>query len=96
MRGINDAALWRKEYMRQFHGVKTALHSLRVQTAQRLEKSAGTKAAKEMAFHFDLVEEAFQVLNRPEPRSDSNSEELIPGPGRRQFLSDLKHGEVRT
>ena len=96
MAKINDAALWRQEYMRQFHGVKTALHSLRVQTAQRLEKSAGTTAMKEMAFHFELVEEAFQILNRPEPRSDSNSDEHIPAPGRREFLSDLKHGEVRT
>lgn len=92
--GINDATLWRQEWMRQFFAVKTALHSLRLQTEQRREGKATSKAVKEMAFYFELVNEAFAVLNRDEPQP--TSEDFIPGPGRREFLSDLKHGEVRT
>ena len=92
--GKTDSGLWHGEYLRQFQAIKAALHSLRLQSADRIAKGPKTKAVKEMAFKFALVEEAFQALNRPEPRCEN--EDHIPGPGRREFLSDLEHGEVRT
>ena len=81
MAGINDGALWRQEYMRQFHGIKAALHSLRLQSAERLARGPRTTAVKDMAFKFALVEEAFQALNTPEPRD--TSEDLYPAPAYR-------------
>ena len=91
--GINDSVLWRQERMRQFFAVKTALNSLRRQTEERRNGKAAAKAVREMSHWFGLVDEAFEALNRPEP----TTEEFLPGPqGRREFISDLKNGEVRT
>ena len=66
MTGINDSVLWRREWLRQFLAVKTALNSLRRQTDQRREGKATAKAVKEMDHWFGLVDEAFEVLNRCE------------------------------
>ena len=89
MAGINDSALWQREWMRQFHSIKTALHSLRRQADQRREGKTHTKTVKEMSFHFGLVDEAFAVLNTSEPKSETDGLDLGPK-GRREFLSDLK------
>ena len=78
---INDSLLWQRDYNRQLQGVKGALHSLRLQTAERQGKHKGTKALKQMEHAFSAVEAAFQALNTPEPRD--TSEDLYPAPAYR-------------
>ena len=96
--GINDSVLWRQEWMRQFHSIKTALHGLRLQTEQRRNGKATAKSIREMEHWFGLVDEAFAVLNTPEPETEADYGMVLGPKGRREFLSDLKHGggEVRT
>ena len=91
---INDTALWQQELFRQVHSVKGALRSLQLQAGHLRDKYKGRKSLAEMEHTFACVDAAFAELNKQKPRSDSG---LIRGPkGRREFLSDLKHGEVRT
>ena len=78
---INDSLLWQRDYNRQLQGVKGALHSLRLQTAERQVKHKGTKALKQMEHVFDMVEIAFQALNTPEEQE--TSVELYPAPAYR-------------
>ena len=93
---ISDITLWEKEFLTQFNNIKGALHSLRLQIGEQKVKNAKSKSLERMRHTFEMAEIAFQAMNTPEPRSDSNTDELIPAPGRRQFLQDLRHGEVRT
>ena len=87
---LSDATLWEKEFPTQFNNIKGALHSLRLQVGEQKLKNTRSKALDRMEHTIDMAEIAFQALNTPEPRVDSNTDELIPGPGRRQFISDLR------
>jgi len=67
-----------------------------LQADERRTANPHGKAVKEMAHWFDLTGEAFRILNTPAP-SAADDGDYLPNPkGRREFLSDLKHGEVRT
>lgn len=90
---ISDSTLWEKNFLAQFTNVKCALHSLRLQAKERETTHARTQAYQRMVHTFEMLEIAFQALNTPEPRSDSNTDELIPAKGRRQFISDLRAGQ---
>jgi len=87
---ISDSALWAREYNRQLFGIKAALHSLRLQGQQQLERRQ-SGVAKRMAHTFEMVEVAFKALNTPEPERKIDPDEYMPPTqGRRQFISDLK------
>ena len=86
-RGINDIALWQGEYRRQLYSIRAALHSLRLQGEKQRQARPTSRATKNMAFWFDTVEQAFQLLNQTEPNTETDP--LAP-PGRREFLADLK------
>ena len=91
MGNINDGTIWEREFKRQLHGVQVALHSLKMQAEQRRAKPH-SKVSKQFDFTFTAVEEAWRILNTPEPEApiDPNAD-LIPSPrGRREFLADLK------
>ena len=90
---ISDATLWEKEFLTQFNNIKGALHSLRLQVGEQKVKNAKSKSLERMRHTFEMLEIAFQAMNTPEPRVDRNTDELIPGPGRRQFISDLRAGQ---
>ena len=91
-----DAALWQREFNRSLQAIKGSLHSLRLQAAKYQEQPT-SRAAKQMAHTFEMVEIAFQALNTEEPAPPSNPDaDPIPGPaprGRRQFISDLRAGQ---
>ena len=87
---ISDSALWAREYNRQLFSIRAALHSLRLQGQQQLERRQ-SGVAKRMAHTFEMVEVAFNALNTPEPERKHDPDEYIPQTqGRRQFISDLK------
>ena len=75
-RGISDLHLWQGEYLRQFHSVRAALHSLQLQSEQKTKALGPSKAVKAMAFHFDCVNRAFAALNREQPHVDEFAAEV--------------------
>jgi len=89
-RKINDNILWKQDYFRQLHGIKGALHSLKLQSDRHRETRGNTASVKSMAHIFKMVDIAFEALNTPEPQPASD--DYLPT-GRRQFLSDLKAGQ---
>lgn len=93
----NDSSLWRGNYLRQLTSIKCALHSLRVQTQEMRAQQRQPKSVQAMEHTFAAVEAAFQALHTPEPKTKDSDADFIPGPkGRREFLRDLRDGEVRT
>ena len=64
---------WRSEYHRQFQSVKAALHSLRLQTADRRKLFGTTPSFKEMQFYFDAIDQAFVALNQQPPEKRQSS-----------------------
>lgn len=96
--GISDAAIWEREYLRQLHSVKGALHSLKLQAVER-QKLPNSHAVRRLGHNFDCVIRAFDELNRPKPEPENHNGDFIPTgrvggrrpTGRREFLADLKH-----
>ena len=87
----SDSALWQGEYCRQLLSIKAALHSLKLQTDEHRKLRGHTRAVKQMAHTFEMVDSAFKALNTPEPEIEADG--LVSGPkGRREFIRDLRAG----
>jgi len=92
-KNASDGALWQAEYRRQLLSIKAALHSLKLQTDQRRNEKPVSRAVKQMAHQFEMVDIAFKALNTPDPEDNVDPGVILGPKGRREFLSDLKAGQ---
>ena len=86
-----DARAWQQEFQRQLFGIKSALHSLKLQTDSWRERHKGSKALQSLQYRFEMVQVAFDALNSPEPEDPSGdfiSGDFIPSPTRKPKTLD--------